>query len=488
MLAQVDFSHYPASVHTPPYDRGMLKSGIVHFGVGNFFRAHEAFYIDQLLEDDPRWGIIGIGLRNNASAREKASLLRQQGGLYSLSEASSDGSYDTRIIGALKDYILAPHNPQAVLSILTAPDLHLVSMTLTEGGYPYDAERQCVREDDPGLCHDRDHLFSPATAFGYIVAACQWRKDHDQQGFTVLSCDNLQKNGFITKQIILFLARCYNSTLAEWIERNVTFPNAMVDRITPMITPERIAELSQKTGLDDALPVLTESFTQWVVEDQFPYPHPALEKVGVQLVKDVTPYEQIKTRMLNASHGLLCYSARLLGYEIKDEALGREPLLRRLLMAFWNEDVIPTLTAPQGVSLQDYRDILLERFLNPAIRDQTLRVASDGASKIPVFWGPTVKALLEQKKPLTRIAYGLASYLELLQGVDEKGQSFTPREPGYTDAEWSMARSENFRKALELPTFKAWETIPHNRLDEQITGYRHTIRRDGVKATLEGLL
>lgn len=485
MLNQADLAHYPASVHVPSYDRSLMKGGIVHFGVGNFFRAHEAFYIDQILKNDLRWGIIGVGLRDNDSAREKAELFQKQAGLYSLSEAASDGSLKTHIIGALKDYLLASQNPQAVLSALVSPDVHLVSMTLTEGGYPYDLREGGVKQNDPALQHDCEKLSEPLTAFGYIVAACQFRKDHGLKGFTVISCDNLQKNGSLTKEIILFLACRHDPALGQWIEENVAFPNAMVDRITPMVTQERQKELNQKTGLDDDLPVLAEIFTQWVIEDHFCGPRPAFETVGVQLVSDVTPYEAIKMRMLNASHGLLCYSARLLGYDIKDEALRQEPLLRQLLLAFWNEDVIPTLTAPEGVSLQEYRDILLDRYLNPAIGDQTLRVASDGGSKIPVFWGPTVRVLLEEKKPLTRIAYGLASYLELLQGVDEKHRSFRSKEPTYSEKDWSDARSLELEKAFHLPAFKAWQDLPHVSLNEQIMSYRRAIRRDGVRTTLK---
>ncbi|WP_256375714.1 mannitol dehydrogenase family protein [Aristophania vespae] len=348
MLNYANLTKDLGSVQKPLYNPRSVTAGIVHFGVGNFFRAHQAYYLDRLLKDDPYWGVIGVGLRDSASAREKSDLFRKQNGIYSLTECASDGSFKTRLIGVLLHYILAPQSPQAVLKALISPETHLVSMTLTEGGYPYDARAQKVIEDDAALNADLKNLEKPQTAFGYIVAGCALRRKLKGCGFTVLSCDNLQQNGTTTKKIVLYLARAHDPDLAKWIEENVTFPNAMVDRITPSITAETQRLLNEKTGLNDALPVLTEDFTQWVIEDNFLHTRPEFEKVGAQIVGDVSPYEHVKTRMLNASHGMLCYSACLLGYEIKDEALRAEPLLRRLLWDFWNDDVIPTLTPPKG--------------------------------------------------------------------------------------------------------------------------------------------
>ena len=483
MITKEVLKSLPEGVQGPDYDIDTIKNGILHFGVGNFFRAHEAFYVDQILEHSPEWGIIGVGLTHSDRSKKKADDFIKQDCLYSLTETAPSGEHSVRVIGCLRDYLLAPADPEAVLKHLADPAIRIVSMTITEGGYNIDEKTGEFDLSDTDVQNDLQTPEKPSTVFGYVVEGLRRRREAGLPAFTVMSCDNLRHNGNVARKAFLGYAHARDADLTKWIEENATFPNSMVDRITPTVTPDIHDRMNRESGLHDDLPVMAEDFHQWVMEDRFANGRPPLEKAGVQFVEDVTPYEQVKIRMLNASHIMLCFPGVLVGYETVADAV-KDSDLRTNVEAFLNDDVIPTLKAPDGLSLEDYRDSVLQRFSNAAMGDQTLRIAGDGSSKIQVFWTDTVRKALEGKRDIARIAFGMAAYLEMLRGVNEKGDHYTPNEPTFKDAQWKLAQSDDFTTALGLPSFDAWRDLATTALDQKVVEIRRIIREKGVKAAL----
>lgn len=485
MLNRTILKAFPAGISAPAYDPATIGTGIVHFGVGNFFRAHEAFYVDRCLAlaGQQGWGIVGVGLTAGARSERKAEQFTAQDCLYSLTEAAPDGGRAVRVIGALRGYLLAPANPTAVLDLLTDPSVRIVSMTITEGGYNIDETTGEFRLDNAAVRADLAGGASPTTIFGYVVEALARRRAAGAGPFTVLSCDNLRHNGDVARTAFLGFARARDPDLAAWIEAHVTFPNGMVDRITPSVDDAIAGALNAASGLDDALPLVAEDFTQWVVEDRFCAGRPALEEAGVQFVADVTGYEHVKVRMLNASHILLAFPGILLGYRQVDEAL-RDPDLARFVNAYLERDVIPRLDAPAGLDPQDYRRSVLRRFSNPAMADQLLRIGGDGSSKIQVFWTETVRRALSDGGDLRRIAFGIAAYLEALRGMDETGVQYAPTEPTLDATQLELAEAEDLGAALALPAFDGWRDIQSFVLTDAIVAARQAIREIGVRAAL----
>lgn len=414
----------------PGYDRGAVVPGIAHIGVGNFHRAHQALYIDRCLHDPAQsgWGICGIGLGGSAASRAKAQALSDQDCLYTLTESAPDGDVQTRLIGAITDYRLAPDNPGAVLDILADPAIRIVSLTITEGGYNIDPASGRFVSDHEDVRHDLAHPAKPRTAFGFIVEALDRRRKTGAGPFTVLSCDNQRGNGDVARAAVLGFAGARDADLAAWIAAHVSFPNSMVDRIAPGVTALHGREVAARTGYHDASPVVAEAFTQWVVEDDFCNGRPDLSSVGVEMVDDVAPFEAMKGRLLNASHMMLAFPGLLAGYRLADEAM-RDERLHQLLRAFMDRDVLPIIEGPQGVCLEAYRDEVINRFSNPAVGDQLLRIASDGANKIPTFLSATLATAVEQKRDLNRLAFVLACFARYFAGMDDQGQRFVPIEP-----------------------------------------------------------
>ncbi|NVN44866.1 mannitol dehydrogenase family protein [Asaia siamensis] len=485
MITRETLQNLPEGVAAPSYDLKDIKPGILHFGVGNFFRAHEAYYVNKVLglPGQHQWGIIGVGLTSGERSQKKAADFKAQDCLFSLTETAPSGESKRSVIGALRDYVLAPEKPDAVLNLLSDPTIKIVSMTITEGGYNIDEHTGDFDLENDAVQRDLANPESPSTIFGYVVEGLRRRRDAGNRAFTIMSCDNLRHNGNVARKAFLGFARARDPELASWIEANATFPNAMVDRITPTVSPEIAARLNRESGLDDLLPLVAEDFTQWVVEDEFADGRPALEKVGVQMVDDVTDYEFMKIRMLNASHIFLAFSGLLLGYNHIDESIN-DPDLRKLVETYLDTDVIPTLKAAPGEDLEKYKQSVISRFSNPAMADQNLRIGSDGASKVQVFWTATIQNLLKGKLPIDRVAYGLAAYLEMLRGKNEQGGSFEPIEPTFTDETWKIARSDDFEAGFALPAFDGWRKLDHKALDAKVIELRHIIREKGVKAAL----
>ena len=410
-----------ARVPVPTYDRAKVKAGVVHLGVGSFHRAHEAMYLDLLLAagGSTEWGICGVGvLPMDARMRD---VMRAQDGLYTLVLKTPDGRWEPRVIGSIVDYLFAPDDPEAVVERMADPVTRIVSLTVTEGGYNFNQVTGEFDATNPGVVADLVPGAAPRTTYGLVVEALARRRARGIVPFTVLSCDNIQKNGDVAHAVFTAFARLRDPDLAAWIEREVRFPNCMVDRITPATIDADLDGVRERFGIEDGWPVVCEPFVQWVVEDTFPAGRPAFEQVGVQLVEDVEPYELMKLRLLNAGHQALAYFGHLMGYRLVDEA-SRDPLISALLLAYMDREGTPTLQPVPGIDLTAYKHQLIERFSNPGIKDTVARLAFDASERIPKFMLPGVIANLAAGRDVSLAAAVVASWARYAEGVDEQGE------------------------------------------------------------------
>ncbi|WP_414653797.1 mannitol dehydrogenase family protein [Geminicoccus sp.] len=485
-LGQDTLSNLPERIGRPSYDRSRVSPGIAHLSVGNFHRAHQAVYLDQCLSlpDQEGWGILGVGIVDSPAERAKAEALQAQAGLYTLSVFPPSGQPTSSVIGSIVEYLFAPADPAAAVARLSDPAIRIVSMTITEGGYNIDDKTGAFWLDAPDIVHDLANPDRPKSVFGFITMALAKRRAAGTKPFTVLSCDNLQHNGEVAKAAVLAFARAHDPDLADWIEAQVAFPACMVDRITPAVLPADIRRLNEMTGVEDRAPIFAEDFIQWVVEDRFCNGRPALEKVGVQFTHDVKGYEQIKLRMLNASHIMLSYPGQVGGYTFVHEAMADARVLT-LLRTFLNQDVIPLLTAPPDMPLDRYRDIVLERFANPAINDQLARLTSDSGSKIPVFLSETIRTCLDGNRDHRRLAVMLAGFARYLGGIDDRGQRFDPIEPNLGPSDRALALDPDPTAPLRISTLLPLKLEQHPGFVASFVGYRRMIDERGLLATIE---
>ena len=373
----------------PTYNRNEIKSGIVHVGVGGFHRAHQALVVQNLLElgGNENWGICGIGLREED--RKIAEVFNKQDCLYTLITRHPDGKVESEVMGQMTDFLLAPDNQQAVIERIANQDTKILSLTITEGGYNVRSDGE-FDLDHPDIQHELNNPRDPKTIYGYLSAALSKRKEKGQAPFTVMSCDNIQHNGDVTRKMLLSFLSAQDKDLASWVEKEVAFPNSMVDRITPVTTAAELDYLKDQFNLEDEWPVTCEPFLQWVIEDNFSNGRPDFDKVnGVQFVPDVTPYEKMKIRLLNAGHSVLGIFGALMGIQTID-ACTENPQLRKVLRKFWDEEATPVLDKVKGIDLDDYKDSLIERFANPNIKDNVSRICSESSAKLPKFLFPTI--------------------------------------------------------------------------------------------------
>jgi len=430
-LCNATLSQLPSSVEPLKYDRNegeAIEAGIVHFGVGAFHRSHQALYLDEVIAatGNRKWGLVGVGLLPFDLPMRDA--MKAQDCLYTVNEKSTTGETKTKVIQAMVEYIYAPDNFEAVVSRLFNPSIRIVSLTITEGGYLMNNKGEFL-SDHPTVVRDLDNPCLPQSAFGIIIEALRRRRKAGMPGFTIMSCDNLRHNGSQAKKACLAFAKLRDPELAHWIEENVSFPNSMVDRITPAMSPAVRQALNDRSGVDDKAPVIAEDFTQWVLEDNFKYGRPDYEIAGVTVTNDVLPYEEAKIRLLNGSHQMLSYPAFLAGFRRVDVAL-TDPLLYDYIWSFLNQDAGIWLESIPGMELGSYKDTLMKRFCNAAIGDQLSRLCLDGGSKIPGFLLPTLQANLKQKGTCHRLAFLLACYNHYLHSnVDDLGGKYEIQEP-----------------------------------------------------------
>lgn len=459
----------PQPLAVPHYPLGERRPGIVHFGVGGFHRAHQALYLDRLFNaraaghggESPEWSVCGVGLLPGDARMRDA--LTAQDGLYTLVAKAPDGSHDARVVGSIAEYLFAPEDPAAVLARLTDPAVRIVSLTVTEGGYNYNPttgefqhETTAVAADlaaDFSTMEDEGHrggtqhddartgpagpgarvpgpAAQPQTMFGYVVEALRRRRAAGIPPFTVMSCDNVQGNGDLARRMILAYARgkdelVHATALAGWIEEQVAFPNCMVDRITPVTSDEDRQMVAREYGVEDAWPVVSEDFIQWVLEDRFPAGRPAFEQVGVQMVEDVEPYELMKLRLLNCSHQAIAYFGLLLGHTYAHEAAADEhlgPVTRHLYM---DGEGTPTVPDVPGIDLDGYKDELMERFSNQHVRDTLARLAAESSDRIPTWMVPVIRENLRNGRDVSVCAAIVASWARYAEGTGENGEQWS---------------------------------------------------------------
>jgi mannitol 2-dehydrogenase len=410
------------SVAQPDYDPASVTSGIVHFGVGNFHRAHQALYIDKLLGRGLAldWSICGVGVLPG-DVRMRDALV--EGDMrYTLVERYPDGAAPARSVASITQYLFAPDNPEAVFEKLADPSVRIVSLTITEGGYNIDDETGSFLADTPAVQADLAPGAVPSTVFGIVVEGLRRRRERGIAPFTVMSCDNLPGNGHVARGSFTAFADQLDPALAAWITAEVRFPNSMVDRITPVTTDDVRAWIGETYDAHDAWPVASEGFTQWVLEDDFPLGRPPYEQVGVQLVSDVTPYEHLKLRLLNATHQAMAYFGYLMGYRYAHEA-STDPAIAHLLNSWMRDEAAPTLEPVPGVDVEEYESNLMERFANPYVRDTLLRLATDGADRIAKFVLPVVQDRLASGESIELGAAIVASWAAFARGIDESGET-----------------------------------------------------------------
>jgi mannitol 2-dehydrogenase len=422
-LNQENLSSMPANVQTPSYDRDKVKTSIVHIGVGNFHRSHEAFYTNELME---RFGILdcgicGVGLLDYD--RRIYNILKDQDGLYTLVIKNLDGTRSAKVIGSIVEFLFAPENPVAVIEKMAHPDIKIISLTITEGGYNLNEATGEFDFSNPVIVEDMKNPMSPKTVFGYLAQAMKLRKQRGLAGCTIQSCDNIQGNGDVAKKALLNYVEKAEPELLAWIEKNVSFPNAMVDRITPVTVASDIENLQSEFLVDDQWPVVCEPFIQWVVEDKFTAGRPEWEKVGAQYVENVVPFENMKLRLLNAGHSVLGMLGALHGYKTIDEAALDEDF-SIFLKAFMDEEVTPILGDLGDIDLGQYKMSLIKRFQNVYIKDIIPRICLESSTKIPIFLLPTIKAQLKGDGKIARAAFVVAAWCKYNDGVDENGNSY----------------------------------------------------------------
>ncbi|OZD08385.1 mannitol dehydrogenase family protein [Rhodococcus sp. 06-156-3C] len=473
-------------VAVPTYDRSDVTAGIVHFGVGGFHRAHQAMYVDRLLQqgEASEWGICGVGVL--PGDRKMKDVMDAQDCLYTLALKHADGTWDTRVIGSIVEYLFAPDDPEAVIEKMAAESTRIVSLTITEGGYNFSATTGEFDAENPSIQADLKDGAVPSTTFGLVVAALARRKDRGLKPFTIMSCDNIEGNGHIAQSTFTAFAHLKDPELAQWLTAEGAFPNSMVDRITPVTTPEVVQSLSERYALDDQWPVAGEPFTQWVLEDKFTLGRPPFEDVGVQVVEDVTPYELMKLRLLNASHQALAYFGYLSGYRLVHE-VAQDSLFSEFLLAYMNNEATPTLQPVPGIDLGDYKKTLIERFSNPEIRDTVARLCAESSDRIPKWLLPVIRKNLETGGDIRLSTAVVASWARYAEGVDEQGQPIEIVDQ-LADTLIPIARKQH-----DDPTaFIANRAVFGDLIDNErfVTEYRtqlDSLHSEGARATLERL-
>lgn len=425
-LSNATLDTLPASIRRPTYDRSRLTPGIVHIGLGNFHRAHQAWYLHRLFEMglNHDWAIIGAGVRPyDAQMREK---MAAQDYLTTLIELAPD-SRSAEVTGAMIDYLPIEEGNGPLIAQMADPAIRIVALTVTEGGYYIDPVTKGFDAAHPEIQHDAANPATPRTAFGAMVAALRMRRDCGIGPFTGQSCDNLQGNGKILRQTVVSLARLSDPDLAEWIDTNCTFPNSMVDCIVPATGPNELA-LVRELGIEDAVPVTHENFRQWVIEDDFCAGRPDWDRVGATFSDRVHDFETMKIRILNGGHQVISDAGEVLGVETISGCM-EHPLIAALFRKVEVEEIVPHVAPVPGMEPEAYVELIARRFSNPAIVDTTRRVAFDGSSRHPGFILPSVRDGLAKGTPVEGLALVSAAWARYCTGVREDGSSVAPNDP-----------------------------------------------------------
>ncbi|GHE20166.1 mannitol dehydrogenase family protein [Halomonas urumqiensis] len=440
-------------VRTPAYDRRRLRPGVLHIGLGNFHRSHMATYLDRLFArgEDQDWAVIGAGVMP-ADARMRRRL-HAQDWLSTVVDLDPEGC-SARVVGAMVDFV--PVVPAAIVRALADPDVRIVSMTITEGGYFLDAGTGRLDARHPRIRADAADPRRPGTIFGMLVKALAERRAKGHPPFTVLSCDNLPGNGEVTRSAVVGMAELVDRDLADWIRREVTFPNSMVDCITPSTTARERELVSRRFGIEDAAPVVCEPFRQWVIEDRFCAGRPALERVGVEFVDEVSDHETMKLRILNAGHASIAYVAALLGYRQVHTAMG-DLDIREWLSALQEREILPALRSIEGKDYHAYRARVVERFRNAEVADTVSRLCANGSTRQPKFILPAIRDALGLGLPVAGLALELALWCHYCRVADD-----TPGMPPVSDPLSSRLRTGAVEAAKQPRAFLGIREIFHD--------------------------
>ncbi|KEI35828.1 D-mannonate oxidoreductase [Francisella sp. W12-1067] len=414
----------------PNYDRSQLKTGILHIGIGAFHRAHQVYYVDKLLncndKDALNWGYISGTIRSNKKLIDN---LRLNDCMYTLSTNDENGT-SNKIIGALKEvYFAGNGQSQGLIDKIRTKEIKIITYTVTEKGYYVDLSTQKLNLESPDIIYDLKNFNTPKTAIGITVAGLYKRWQENGHPATLLSCDNMPNNGKILKQAILDFSNKIDKNLVSWIKSNCSFPNSMVDRIVPAVTEQTIENIATMIGQKDLSAVATEKFSQWVIEDKFANGRPTLEKVGVEFVKDIEPFEKLKLTMLNGSHSLIAYLGAYAGLKTVDEVIAK-PEFYNFIKKYMLEIAAPLVDGlPENVSTLEYANKLLHRFANPHLKHKTEQIAMDGSKKISQRWLGSLKKLIQNNHKFDIIAVGLAGWILFNSGKNEIGESVGISDP-----------------------------------------------------------
>lgn len=463
------------NVAVPRYDRSALRRSIVHIGVGGFHRSHLAAYVDELCRaGNTDWAIVGTGTLAGDGAM--ATALESQDHLYTLITRGA-GETSVRIIGSIVDYLHAHPDPRNLIEQVAHPDTQVISLTVTEGGYPIN--------DQTGVFDPLSNTAGPGSAFAILAEGLELRRISSGAPVTILSCDNILANGTAAKRSTLGEAGRFGDALVQWIGESVSFPDSMVDRITPATTDNDRKWLRQTHGIDDLWPVVTEPFRQWVVEDDFAGDRLPLEAIDVIVTDDVGPYELMKLRLLNASHSCLAYPAALLGIEHVHEAMADPDIVdyvRRLLEL----EAAPPLPEIKGIDIDAYVASLIERFSNPAIGDQISRLCQDGSAKFPKFLIPTIEAQLESGGPIECATFALAAWCDYLaRSVGSTATIDAAPDSGLDKAQtWATASLADSRAFLAFDAVFPPSLVANERFTQSFADSLESIRGDGLRSTL----
>lgn len=474
-----------ATASVPTYAQRSLSAGIVHFGVGNFHRAHQSVYLDDLFNAglDHDWAVIGAGTRTE-DLKMKSALENQD---FLSTVVEQDASAARARVTSVMIGMITPGETAQVVRQLADPKIRIVSLTVTEGGYYIDSTTQQFDPTHPEILADARNPENCRTVFGLIYLGLRARKDAGIAAFTVVSCDNIPGNGRVTRDAVVGLARLIDSEMAEWIVANVAFPSGMVDRITPATSDRERAIVSREFGIEDAAPVFCEEFRQWVLEDHFPAGRPALEKVGVQFVPDVEPFELMKIRILNGGHATIAYPAALMDIHFVHDAMN-DPLIRQFLHRVTCDEIIPVVPPVPDTDLADYCRLIEQRFANPRIGDTISRLCLDGSNRQPKFILPSLRDRLRDNASIEGLALVSAFWCRYCCGTTDAGNVIAPNDPNW-DRLTARARLSKDNPANWLAMDDIYGSLGQDsRFLEAFAAALTMVWREGTRATLQAYL
>lgn len=484
-LSNATLRQLPEGVKVPGYDRAKLTPGIVHIGLGNFHRAHQAWYLHRLMQQGlaQDWAIVGAGVRAyDAAQREK---LLAQDCLTTLIELDPSGT-SAEVVGSMIDYLPIEEGNGALIAQLADPAIRIVSLTVTEGGYYIDPVSKGFDAGHPDILHDAANPQGPRTAFGAMVAALKLRRERGVGPFTGQSCDNIQGNGAILRQTVVSLARLSDPDLADWIDRTCSFPNSMVDCIVPATGPKELA-LVREFGVEDAVPVTHENFRQWVIEDAFCAGRPEWEKAGATITDDVHDFETMKIRMLNGGHQVISDLGELLSVETISETMEHQGI-RAVFEKIERTEIMPHIKPVPGFTPAEYIELLLARFGNPMIVDTVRRVAFDGSSRHPGFLLGSVRDGLAAGTPVEGLALVEAAWARMCYGTREDGSTIEPNDP-YWDTLQEVARRAKEDPSAWLEQRSTYGDLADNpRFADAFEKWLRMIWTDGTAAAMDSYL